>query len=81
MLPQETVNEKIEAAHNILWAFRKKALNNMVTNYNPNISVKLFEEENDIEVKQKKSRRCLFRNGEGFRVNWDLLFMALAVSS
>jgi hypothetical protein len=80
------IDERLEAANNILWAFRKKALDNMVTSMslkytylNKSMS---SDEAKDIKVKYAlKHRHCMFRSGDGFRVKWDIFIMLLAIYS
>lgn len=79
-------NDKLEKANQVLWAFRKKAIDNMVTS----MSIKYTypnhhkEDAQGLDQEQRhilKTKKCLFRSGDGFRVKWDLLIMFLAVYS
>jgi len=69
-------------ANNILWAFRKKALDSMVSSYQNKMTSKNFTDvENEIKTKERHKSNIIFRSGDGFRVKWDLLIMTLAVYS
>ncbi|CAI2375579.1 unnamed protein product [Moneuplotes crassus] len=76
----DSINEQMGPIDNLLWALRKKQLDEMVASFKIK-NITTSEDDSKDQSNEHRSRRCLYRSGDGFRVKWDLLIMSLAAYS
>ena len=82
---QKLTSLKLEAATNILMAFRKSKIDNFIDkhiNQNDDNDSSDYDFEDGLDREKRmylEKSCCLFRSGGGFKVRWDLLIMVLAI--
>ena len=68
----------------LLLRLRQKSINQMISGINNEYEDKykntlIIDNMDDIERNKFAHSKCLFRNGDGFRIKWDLIIMLLAI--